>query len=299
MNKITVFTTTFNRAYILPNLYHSLLRQQTTDFEWLVIDDGSTDETEQLVGTWIAEAPFSIRYFKTENGGKPRAINNAVEWANTPYLFIIDSDDYVADDVIPFFISQLQNFDLTPNLAGLGVMRGNKPHKPLGSPRFGDLDFIDAPHLDRKKYGLNFDCNEIYKIEFLRKFPFRIWPGELFSPEEIVLYEMDLHGYFVRWYNKVGVISEYLEDGLTVNSFSLLQKNPMGYAMAFNHQLKYKKVFKERFVSAYLMICYAIIGKNITYLSESNDKLLTLLAFPVGVIVAFRRKIQFKKSNLA
>lgn len=294
--ELTVFTPTYNRAYILPNLYHSLLRQQNIDFEWLVIDDGSTDGTAELVAKWITDAPFPIRYFKTENGGKPRAINNAVEWANTPYLFIIDSDDYITDCLIPFFISQLQNFEKTPELAGLGVMRGNNTNQPLGSPRFGDQGFIDAPHLQRKKYGLNFDCNELYKIEILRQFPFRVWPGELFSPEEIVLYEMDLHGYEVRWYNKVGVVSEYLADGLTVNSFSLLQKNPMGYAMSFNHQLKYKKTFKERFVSAYLMICYAILGRNIFYLTESNDKLFTILAFPVGVIVAFRRKIQFKRA---
>ncbi|QBO58361.1 glycosyltransferase family 2 protein [Chryseobacterium salivictor] len=294
--QITVFTTTYNRAYILPNLYHSLLRQQTNDFEWLVIDDGSTDETAQLVAGWVADGPFPIRYFKTENGGKPRAINKAVELANTPYLFIIDSDDYLTDDVIPFFLSELQDFVRKPELVGLGIMRGNNPHQPLGSPRFGDQDFIDAPHLERNKYGLNFDCNELYKIEILRQFPFRVWEGELFSPEEIVLYEMDLHGYKVRWYNKVGVISEYLEDGLTVNAFSLLKKNPMGYAMSFNHQLKYKKTFKERFTSAYLMICYTLLGKNIFYLAESNDKLMTVLAFPVGVLVSVRRWWQFRKA---
>lgn len=296
MNKITVFTTTYNRAYVLPNLYQSLLRQQTTDFEWLLIDDGSNDDTAELVADWIADAPFAIHYFKTENGGKPRAINKAVELAKTPYLFIIDSDDYLTDDIISFFLSELEDFVRKPELVGLGIMRGTNPHKPLGSPRFGDQDFIDAPQLERKKYGLNFDCNELYKIEILKQFPFRVWEGELFSPEEIVLYEMDLHGYKVRWFNKVGVISKYLEDGLTVNSFRLLKKNPMGYAMAFNHQLKYKKTFKERFTSAYLMICYTLLGKNISYLAESNDKFMTVLAFPVGMIVTVRRWWQFRKA---
>lgn len=293
MKKITVFTTTYNRAYILPNLYHSLLRQQTNDFEWLVIDDGSTDWTAQLVAWWIADAPFPIRYFKTENGGKPRAINKAVELADTPYLFIIDSDDYVADDTIDFILSKIKDIESSPEICGIGVMQKNTKNR-VGQYTFKDREFIDAHHLERKKYGLDIDCNELYKIEILRQFPFRVWPGELFSPEEIVLYEMDLHGYKVRWYNKVGVISEYLEDGLTVNAFSLLKKNPMGYAMAFNHQLKYKKTFKERFASAYLMISYALLGKNISYLAESNDKIMTLLAFPVGVLVSIRRWWQFK-----
>ena len=295
MIKITVFTTTYNRAYILHNLYHSLLRQETNDFEWLVIDDGSADETAELVAKWIAEAPFLIRYFKTKNGGKPRAINKAVELANTPYLFIIDSDDYVADDTVAFLLSKIPDIADYPEFCGIGVMQKNTKNT-IAQDVFGDCDYIDAHHLERKKYGLNFDCNELYKIEILRQFPFRVWEGELFSPEEIVLYEMDLHGYKIRWYNKVGVISEYLEDGLTVNAFSLLKKNPMGYAMAFNHQLKYKKTFKEKFTSAYLMICYSLLGKNISYLAESNDKPMTVLAFPVGVLVSVRRWLQFRKA---
>ena len=296
MKKITVFTTTYNRGYILPNLYHSLLRQETNDFERLVIDDGSTDDTAQLVTEWIAKAPFLIQYFKTENGGKPRAINNAVKWAKTPYLLIVDSDDYVTDDLINFLINQLHSFEQNPQLAGLGVMQGHNAQIPKKTPNFGNQFFIDAAHLDRKLYGLNFDCNEVYKIDTLRKFPFHVWPGENFAPEEITLYEMDLHGYQVRWYNKVGVISEYLEDGLTRNSFDLIKKNPMGYAMSFNHQLKYKKAFREKFTSAYLMICYVILARNISYLAESNDKLMTILAFPVGALVSMRRWWQFRKT---
>ena len=134
-------------------------------------------------------------------------------------------------------------------------------------------------------------------MEILKKNPFVVWEGETFSPEEIVLNEIALQGYKVRWYNKVGVISEYLKDGLTVNAFGLIQKNPMGYAMLFNHQLKYKKTFKEKFVAAYLMICYSILGRNIKYLAKSNNLLVTLLALPFGVLVAIRRKMQFKMNN--
>lgn len=296
---ITIFTPTYNRAHTLPNLYYSLLRQKHFDFEWLVIDDGSSDNTENLVKGWINNTKhFNIRYYKTENGGKPRAINKAVQLAQTPYLFILDSDDYFTDNTIQFLASKIKEIDDSEELCGIGVMRGKNENIPLGKPLFQNGSFVDATNLERKKHGLNFDCNELYKVEILKKFPFVVWEGELFSPEEIVLNEMALQGYKVRWYNKVGVVSEYLEDGLTVNAFSLLQKNPMGYAMAFNHQLKYNRTFKEKFVSAYLMVCYAILGKNIVYLTESNDKLLTFLAFPVGALVAFRRNIQFKKNNL-
>ena len=293
--KITVFTPTYNRAYILPELYQSMLRQNCYDFEWLVIDDGSTDGTEALVTQWAEEtSQFAIRYYKTANGGKPRAINKALELIENPYIFIIDSDDYMTDDVLEFLNSQIGLIDTKEDIAGIGLMRGNTAQRPLGHPRFGNRSYIDAPNRERKNYGLNFDCNEMYKVEVLKKFPFQVWPGELFAPEEISLDSMGLAGYKIRWFNKVGVISEYLSDGLTVNAFGLMQKNPMGYAMLFNHHLKYKKSFKERFSSAYLMVCYAVLGKNPAYLLESNDKLLTLVALPVGLLVAVRRLLQYK-----
>lgn len=292
---ITIFTPTYNRAYTIHHLYNSLLRQSNFDFEWLVIDDGSIDNTEELVNDWIAKThQFKIRYYKTANGGKPRAINKALELANTPYIFIMDSDDYFTDDALAFLSARIPELEESNELVGLGVMRGSDKRKPLGKPLFLNHNFIDASNLERKKYGLDFDCNELYKVEVLKKYPFVVWEGENFSPEEIVLNEMALQGYKVRWYNKVGVISEYLDDGLTVNSFGLIQKNPMGYAMLFNHQLKYKKTFKEKFVAAYLMICYIILGENITYLAKSNNLFVTLLALPFGVVVAIRRKMQFK-----
>ena len=89
---ITVFTPTYNRAHLLSNLYQSLLQQKAEDFEWLVVDDGSTDGTEELVNQWIEEAAFTIRYFKKENGGKHTAINKGVQLAEGDLFFIIDKN---------------------------------------------------------------------------------------------------------------------------------------------------------------------------------------------------------------
>ena len=295
MKRITVFTPTYNRAYTLHQLYESLRRQNNFDFEWLIIDDGSTDNTEELVKQWIDKTDrFKIRYYKTANGGKPRAINKALELIETPYIFIMDSDDYLTDDALEFLSIRIPELEESKELVGLGVMLGKNNNQTIGKPLFKNRTFIDASNLERKKYGLDIDCKELYKAEILKKYPFEVWEGETFSPEEIVLNEIALQGYKVRWYNKVGVISEYLKDGLTVNAFGLIQKNPMGYAMLFNHQLKYKKTFKEKFVAAYLMICYTILGGNIKYLAKSNNLLVTLLALPFGVVVAIRRKMQFK-----
>lgn len=293
---ITIFTPTYNRAHTLPNLYKSLVRQDSNDFEWLIIDDGSTDNTEELIKGWINEInQFKIRYYKTANGGKPRAINKALELVKNSYFFIIDSDDYLTDDTVKFLTIKIAEINESNELVAIGIMVGKECNTPLGNPLFLDRDYIDASNLERKKYGLNFDCKELYKVEVLKKYPFKVWEGEKFSPEEIVFNEIALDGYKVRWYNKVGVISKYLNDGLTVNAFQLVKKNPMGYAMLFNHHLKYNKSFKENFVNAYLMVCYSLLGKNLNYLTQSNNKIITLIAFPVGIAVAIRRTFQFRK----
>ena len=243
--KLTIFTPTYNRAYILSSLKESLARQDTYDFEWLIIDDGSTDGTETLVNGWIKEGlPFDIHYIKTSNQGKPRAINKACELARSKWLFIIDSDDYLADNCMQFIINSTTGIADTRDMVGVGVLRGNKDLKPLGTPKFSDS--VIASNLERAQYGINFDCNEVYKIEVLKKFPFEVWPDEIFTPEEVVLNEMALNGYKLLWFNKVLVISDYLSDGMTKNAWSLIKKNPMGYAILYNHKLKYTPQLSKR-----------------------------------------------------
>ncbi|MFT0647270.1 glycosyltransferase family A protein [Bacteroides thetaiotaomicron] len=97
---VTVFTPTYNRAYILNDLYQSLCRQTCRKFEWLIVDDGSTDNTEGLVASWLDEGKMSLRYIKQPNGGKHRAINKGIQEANGDLFFIVDSDDYLAKNAI-------------------------------------------------------------------------------------------------------------------------------------------------------------------------------------------------------
>lgn len=101
MPYFTVFTPTYNRGYTLYRLYESLKSQRTIDFEWMIVDDGSTDNTCQLVEKWIREERnFSIRYIKKENGGKPRAINYGIQYAKGRFFFIVDSDDFLLPDAV-------------------------------------------------------------------------------------------------------------------------------------------------------------------------------------------------------
>lgn len=294
---MTVFTPTYNRAYILPQLYHSLLKQTTKQhFEWLVIDDGSTDETERLVKDWQEENKIDIQYHKVVNGGKPRAINKAVEWARSPFLFILDSDDYITEDAIEFIIDKCKLITDNAIFVGIGVLRGNKELMPKKETLFDE--YVDATNLERSFYGLDVDCNEVYKVSILKQYPFKVWDGEIFTPESVVLNEMALDGYQLRWFNKVAVVSEYLQDGMTKGGWELMKNNPMGYAMLFNHRLKYLKSVRERVNSAIQMIAHSILGGNCRYLFCSNDKILTLFCLPIGFILAFRRYMQYQQKKV-
>lgn len=293
---ITIFTPTYNRAHTLPALYNSLVEQISNySFEWLIIDDGSSDNTSEIVNEWIKEDKITINYYKVPNGGKPRAINKAIEWARSPFLFIIDSDDYLADSsVVEFMASECDKIKDNATFVGVGGLRGHSITAPLKLPKFDG--YVDATDLERAQYGLNFDCNEVYKIDILRKYPFIVWEGENFTPEQIVLDDMALDGYKLRWHNRVIVISEYLEDGLTKGSWNLIKKNPMGYAMLYDHKLKYHYRLKDRIYDVIQMVAQSIIGRNPLYFVQSNAPILASICYPLGICVAIRRKIQYRKN---
>lgn len=292
---VTIFTPTYNRAHTLPALYNSLVEQITNySFEWLIIDDGSSDNTSEIVNEWIKEDKITINYYKVPNGGKPRAINKAVEWARSPFLFIVDSDDYLADSsVVEFMASECDKIKDDATFVGVGGLRGHSLTAPLKQPKFDG--FVDATDLERAQYGLNFDCNEVYKVDILRKYPFKVWEGENFTPEQIVLDDMALDGYKLRWHNRVIVISEYLEDGLTKGSWNLIKKNPMGYAMLYDHKLKYHHRLKDRIYDVIQMVAQSIIGRNPLYFVQSNAPILASICYPLGVCIAVRRKMQYRR----
>ena len=293
MYSLTIFTPTYNRGYILGRLKDSLCRQDNFDFEWLIIDDGSTDNTQELVANWQKETlPFTIRFCYTKHGGKPRAINMACHLAQSKWLFIVDSDDYLADEIIGFICNKLYSLPNDPTIIGLGGLRGTDANNPWRSVPFSD--YVIASNTERPNYNLDIDCNEVYSIEILKQFPFFVWPGENFIPEEVVLNELAIHGYKLIWYNKVFVISHYLDDGLTKGAWDLLKKNPMGYAMLYNHKLKYQKNISSMIYNTIQFIAFLFIANNISYIKHCNIKWLAYICLPLGYLLSIRRAKQFK-----
>lgn len=238
--KITVFTPTYNRGYIIEQLYKSLQNQTAYDFEWLVIDDGSTDNTESLFRKWIKEENlFQIRYKKIENGGKHRAINKATEIAEGELFFIVDSDDYLSRDALESIIKWEQSIPDKKNFCGVSGNRGKNDQEIWGTTFDGD--YIDATSLERNKFNISGDKAEVFYTQILRKYKFDEIEGEKFISEATVWDRMAHDGYKIRWFNKTIYLCIYLEDGLTQNMKEVFANNPRGTACYFNQQIKFYK----------------------------------------------------------
>lgn len=216
---ITVFTATYNRGHLIQRIYQSLLRQKEFNFEWLVIDDGSQDQTEDLFNDWTSrDNPFEIRYYKQENRGLIRTLNRGIELARGEYFAKIDSDDYVVDDYttnISKWVASIENSTSIYAVSGVRVTPDGIPLKGKWPDIPRELGFVDATDLERAAYDLDADMCEAWRTDVLRNYPFPVWNGEKFAPEQIVFNQIALDGYKIRWYPVAMSICEYQEGGLT------------------------------------------------------------------------------------
>lgn len=215
---ITILTPTYNRAYILPDAFKSLCMQSSYDFEWIIIDDGSTDNTAEVVAKWQNEdLPFKLTYCKQENGGKHRAVNAGVKIAKYDFLLILDSDDRLTETAVSTINHWVEEIKEDYSFAGVAGLKGTGK-QVIGSQI--EQEYIDATNLERGKYGLYGDKAEIYRTAILRQYPFPEFEGENFIRESAVWDRIAKDGYKIRWYNKVIYLCEYIEDGLTKNTTS-------------------------------------------------------------------------------
>jgi len=243
--EITVFTPTYNRAYTLQRLYDSLLKQNYTDFEWLIIDDGSTDNTEELVNSFVVDCKsFSIRYYQVENGGKHRAINKALTLANGRLFYIVDSDDYLPDNSLQSII-ELENTipaDKRTEYAGIAGIRTDINSALIGKTFDGEI--CDCTYLEATSNNIHGDKAEVYYTEVLRRYPFPEFENEKFIPESVVWNIIAADGYKLRYFNKNIYNCEYQKDGLTAQVTTHYSKSPKGYGLLISQRIKYGKLVK-------------------------------------------------------
>ena len=265
--KVTVFTPTYNRAYTLDRLYKSLLNQTSYDFEWLIVDDGSTDDTSKLIKSFQNNQLFDVRYYKQENSGKHVAINNGVELAEGELYFIVDSDDYLTENAIEKIITWASILPSKNEFAGVSGNRGYSVNELIGTTFSGD--YIDATALEREKYSITGDKAEVFFTDVLKNYKFPVFENEKFLTENVVWYAIAADGYKIRWFNDIIYITEYLPDGLTQKYNKLLATNPKGFAVSVNQKIKMFNLRKKQIYSEHYNY-YQTVKQSIGFKDAAN-----------------------------
>jgi glycosyltransferase involved in cell wall biosynthesis len=213
---VSVVTPTYNRARLLGGVFESLRSQTFRDFEWIVIDDGSTDNTKFVVEDFAQRANFPVRYFWKENGGKHTAMNMSYEFAAGELLLAFDSDDRCLPDALEFMVARWRELvPRYPDLAGIVTSCITSDGRPLGT-RFPTDGEVGRLHKVYDRLRLRGDRWDIHRTSILRQFPFPTAPGQRLCPEGLVWNRMSQR-YRMAFFNHATRIHEYLEDGYTAN----------------------------------------------------------------------------------
>ena len=247
---ITIFTPTYNRAHLLPELYQSLLSQSVYVFEWLVVDDGSSDETEAYLGSLIEQdvLQFPIRYIRKSNGGKHTAINLGVKEARGELFLILDSDDTLPPDSIGTIIKEYEQCKHQIDCAGVCGLMAHHSGKRIGSG-FPVVNLYESSLDFRYCQGVTGDLLEVYKTSVLKEFPFPEIAGEKFCPEALIWNRIATK-YKLYCFNQVVYYRDYLEGGLTDKIVKIRMQSPIGTMMTYQEMTEYNIPLKWKLRSA-------------------------------------------------
>lgn len=296
MQQITIFTPTYNRAYCLHKCYESMKRQSCQDFDWLIVDDGSSDGTKEMVERWAKEEhEFTIRYLFKCNGGMHTAYNVAYENVKTELVMNIDSDDYLTDtaveDILNFWKKNKRD-----DIGGIYALDQYKNGEVIGCAFPEDLKefsgwgyktiFYESEG-KKKKYINHGDKKFIGITEIIKKYPpIPVFEGEKYHS---LYYKQHLieRDYTILIMNKPVCVVEYMQDGSSNNMYFQYVKNPKGFCNERKFVMKYAPTMKLKFEAAIHYVAESIIAKNKRFITDSTNKMATLMAIPFGILLYF------------
>jgi glycosyltransferase involved in cell wall biosynthesis len=286
MKSLTVFTPTYNRAHLLPRLYESLCRQTQGGFIWLVIDDGSTDNTKELIEKWKLENKIQIQYHYKENGGMHTGHNAAYRLIQTELNVCIDSDDYMPDNAIEKILNAWNAIEDKSKIAGIIGLDADKNGKIIGTKIPENLtkgSLIDLYN----KHKVKGDKKLVLRTDILREYPeYPEYEGEKLVPLG-VLYMMIGHDYDFVYKNEVYCIVEYQAEGSSASILRQYKQSPKGFAYARKIHIKYANNLKDKLKAYTHLISSSIFAKDISLAFKGVNPLFSILAFPLGILLVF------------
>jgi glycosyltransferase involved in cell wall biosynthesis len=293
MKKITVFTPTYNRAFCLDQLYQSLLSQTNTNFLWLIVDDGSSDNTKELVELWIRKNIIEIHYIYQENQGMHSAHNTAYKAISTELNVCIDSDDFMPFDAIDL-IQKKWSLHKNESLAGLIGLDAFKDGGIVGDQFPSTLQTTTLTDL-YQKHKLKGDKKVVIRTSVVKEFPlYPVYHEERLVPLS-VLYLMIDQKYKWQCTNDVYCVVEYLEGGSSRNIVKQYQKSPKGFGYSRRIEMTYSTSFLYTFTRAIHYVSSCLFQKKLDFFSDNPKKIITFFAIPFGFIFHFFILYKIKK----
>ena len=279
MATLTVFTPTYNRAYVLQQCYDSLCRQTCKDFVWLIVDDGSSDNTKEIVEKWMAnDNGFEIRYVYKQNGGMHTGHNKAYELIDTELNVCIDSDDFMPDDAVELIVNFWEE-NKDSSYSGIIALDVYKNGQVIGKELPNKKSTTLSGYYQNGGQG---DKKLIYRTEIINKYPpYPEFEGEKFVPLDYKYLLAD-QDYELLIMNKPVCVVEYMEDGSSKNMLRQYYKNPRGFAFMRKVSMKYDIGFLKNFKTCIHYVSSSFISKNRKFVKESPRKGMTVLATPFG-----------------
>lgn len=288
---LTIFTPTYNRAHTIGRTYESLCRQTCKNFEWLIVDDGSSDNTRELIERWIDENIIPIRYIYQKNQGMHGAHNTAYRNITTELNTCIDSDDYMPDDAVENIITfwRKNGSEKYAGLVGLDITE-----KGLLGSKFSEKSISLTNYYDNGGTG---DKKIVYRTEIIKKYPeYPIFDGEKYVSLASKYFLID-QDYQLLTLNIPLVVVEYQQDGSSYNMYNQYWKNPRGFIYDRKLVLSYKPFFFKKIKYCIHYISSKIIAKQWDIISDSPAPFTTFIVLPLGYIWYLYIRYNVKKGN--
>lgn len=293
LKKITVFTCTYNRENLLQRVYDSLLEQTCKDFKWLIIDDGSTDKTCEIVSKWMERDSMDIKYIYKKNGGIHTGYNRAFLEIETELCMCIDSDDYLTKDAIEIILDTWKRNCRYLEYGGIIGLDITSDGKVIGT----QLPNVNsAPYRSLyTKYNVTGDKKIVFNTKIMKSLkPYPVFEDEKFVPHTYMFVQIPDDKELLILNEPLCVV-EYQHDGLSKNIRQQYFTSPKGWAESAKMSMQYAYDKKRRIKSAVGYVIYSIIGRNRDFIKESPNKMLTVIAVPVGIIGFLYLKVKYSK----
>jgi len=289
---LTIFTPAYNRCDLLCRLYKSLLNQTNKSFEWLIVDDGSSDNTKNVVESWTEAGLINIRYIYQNNGGKYKAFNKGVKEADTELFFCVDSDDFVTDNAVEIILTAWKKHKNDSSLSGILAVKVDQNKKRLSDMLPQGIAKCNT-YLLSTKYKCNGEWALIYKTEILKNNLFPEFENTKFMPE-ILIYDKIAKCYDMLLIDKAVNVCEYQGDGYSSSYIRTMIENPIGFKLYYAQRIDMALNLKERAGYILRYSAFKFLSTDNKYNYAGKHKLLCIMAAPFGFAVAVRYKALLK-----